>query len=330
VLLLPVALFTAWKAGAFRSWRYVVSFLSGAALGLAALIAVYAISNHSFSILGQIKADNQFGSVLSNLPIRRFFSYSAQSHQLWAKQYYLWHEATLFAFALPLIIISEVALLITKRPHATTGFITVCLFLSILSAILLQSTLPYYLIHLLPLIALTFAAQMNEWRKWPITFPTMSIANILLATFIAVRLIPEINHAAVMSKRIGEANSAAVQAAFEEEGRFREHNGVRPIVLAQAPAIHELLRDTSLRVMSEAFLFFPERRELPDSTFARIGVKYIIDYNRPMTPEYEVAVRHAIPIFSRTGTFLDRTIDYFHDTTSELDTLTMYELDSAK
>jgi hypothetical protein len=119
VLLLPPALYVAWQAGAFRSWRSFASFLSGAILGLAALVVVYSISNHGFSVMGGIKADNQFGSVLTNLPIRRFFSYSAQSHQLWAKQYYLWHEAPLFAIALPIIFLSEVACVRTRRPDSS-------------------------------------------------------------------------------------------------------------------------------------------------------------------------------------------------------------------
>jgi hypothetical protein len=330
VLLLPPALYVAWQAGAFRSWRSFASFLSGAILGLAALVVVYSISNHGFSVMGGIKADNQFGSVLTNLPIRRFFSYSAHSHQLWAKQYYLWHEAPLFAIALPIIFVSEAALLVIKRPHAATGFLTACFFLSLLGAIYFQSTLPYYLIHLLPLAALTFAAHLNEWRRWVLTIPILALANVALAAWIIFKWTPEIYHAEKMSKLIGEANSAAVQAAFEEKNRFREHNGVRPLVLAQAPAIHELLRDTSIRVMSEAFLFFPERKETPDSAIARMGVKYIVDYDRPMTPEYEEAVKHATPVFFRAGTLLDRNLDYLHDTTSEFDTLTLYEVDSAK
>jgi hypothetical protein len=53
-------------------------------------------------------------------------------------------------------------------------------------------------------------------------------------------------------------------------------------------------------------------------------VDYILDYDRPMTPEYARAIAAAIPVFSRTGPLLDRTVDYFHDTTSEIDTLTLY------
>jgi hypothetical protein len=68
--------------------------------------------------------------------------------------------------------------------------------------------------------------------------------------------------------------------------------------------------------------------ESTDSAIARADVNYIIDYHKPMTPEYDRAIRKWKPIFSRTGPLLDRTLNYFHDTTSELDTLTMYQVDS--
>src|SRR5207237_553787 len=129
-----------------------------------------------------------------------------------------------------------------------------------------------------------------------------------------------------LGRRIDEANTTAVQAAIEQESRLWKKGERKPLVLAQGPAIHELLRDTTMRLMTESFIFFPERDEPPDTTIAREGVNYILDYERPMTAEYERAVHTAIPVFSRAGHFLDRTANYFHDTTSEIDTLTLYQV----
>ncbi len=78
--------------------------------------------------------------------------------------------------------------------------------------------------------------------------------------------------------------------------------------------------------MSESFLFFPQVREPIDSTLAREHVSFIVDYNHPMSLEYQQAVERTTPIFYRIGPFLDRSVDYFHDTTTELDTLTLYEV----
>jgi hypothetical protein len=106
----------------------------------------------------------------------------------------------------------------------------------------------------------------------------------------------------------------------------------KPLVFAQGPAIHELLRDTNIRVMSESFIFFPlpQERNQPlqttDSVFSHARVAYVLDYNKPMTSEYETAVRRGTPIFSRIGPLIDRSVDYFHDSTSEIDTLTLYRM----
>jgi hypothetical protein len=330
VLLPPVTLYAAWRLGAFRSMKGAIAFFSGGVIAMAILIALYTVPNHSFSLAGGIAADNQFGSVLNNLPIHHLFSWSAQSHQLWAKGFYLWHEAPVFAFMLPFILMSELMLLITKRPHETVAFVTACLLLSLAVALFVQSTLPYYLIHILPLAALAFALHLEEWSKSSWAAPVIAVASLVLCAAIVFRWTPELRHAGQMGKRMDEANTAAIQAAIEEASRGWEPGGIKPLVLAQGPVIHELLRDTMLRVMSESFLFFPLQPELPDSVMARAGVAYALDYDKPMTPEYETAVRHGVPIFSRIGPMLDRTIDYFNDSTSEMDTLTMYQLDTSK
>lgn len=335
VLLPPIMIYCAWRFGAFRSVKAAITFVSGAVLGSVLILVLYAVPNHSISIASGISSDNQFGSVLSNLPIRHIFSRSAQSHQLWAKGYYLWHEAPLFAFVLPLILLSELTLRITKRAHLATSFVTVCLMLALLVALFVQSTLPYYLIHVLPLAALAFALHLEEWSKLAGSAPVIAVTSLALSTAIWLQSIPELGHAARIGNRIGEANTAAIQAAIEQASRDWEPGGKKPLVLAQGPAIHELLRDTELRVMNESFLFFPIRQpglgaDSPDSVIARAGVDYVIDYHKPMTKEYEAAVRRGEPIFTRIGPLLDRTVDYFNDTTSETDTLTMYQLDATK
>jgi len=333
VLLPPIVLFSAWRIGAIRSVKGTAAFVSGGMIGSVVIILLYAVGNHTFSLASGISSDNQFGSVLNNLPIRHLFSWSAQSHQLWAKGYYLWHEATLFAFVLPLILVSESYLLITKRTHHTTAFVTGCLLLALLVALFVQSTLPYYLIHILPLAALTFALHLKEWSKLSWSAPSIAFASLALTVVICFQSIPELIHAGRIGNRMSEANTAAIQAAVEQASRGWEPGGKKPLVLAQGPAIHELLRDTSLRVMNESFLFFPLKQTNgypPDTVMTREGVDYILDYHKPMTAEYAAAVQRGKPIFSRIGPFLDRKVDYFKDTTSEMDTLTMYQFDPSK
>lgn len=331
-----IILYAGWRFGALRRWNATAAFFGGGVLAMIALIALYAIPNHTFSFTSGISSDNQFGSVLNNLPILHLFSWSAQRHQLWAKGFYLCHEAPLFAFLVPLVIISEGGLILLKRPHSVTAFVTACLALALLVALFVQSTLPYYLIHVLPLATLAFALHLQHWSKPAWTMPVIALVSLALSTAIWLQWIPDLGRAGRIGNHVGEANTAAIQAAIEEVSRDWEPSGPKPLILAQGPAIHELLRDTAIRVMSESFLFFPIRHEgnplvdLPDSVMSRAGVQYILDYNKPMTVGYEMAVRRWEPVFTRVGPLLDCTLDYFRDSLSEIDTLTLYQVDTSK
>lgn len=327
LLLLPT-IFIAWYFGAFQTVRTLVALLAGGIVAVATLALAYVAANHHLVIAGIVAGNNQANAYLQHLPILRLFSLSAERHQLGAKLYYLWDEAAAFTFVLPLIAFSEIILLLRKRRHATTLFLTICLGCVLLGGAVFQSTLPYYVSYFLPLTALVFAAHAREWANENWLYPLIAIASIALSVQIFLIWLPAMNNAGRMGKRIAEANTAAIQAAIEQTGREWEPGIDHPLFLAQGPAVHELLRDTTVRVMSEAFLFFPLRPEPTDSVIARADVNYILDYNKPMTAEYERDVRKGKPIFSRIGPLLDRTINYFHDTTSELDTLTMYQVDS--
>jgi hypothetical protein len=329
LLFLPT-IFIAWYFGAIRTVRNILALLAGAFVALAALALVYVAANHHLVVAGLAAGNNQANAYLQHIPILRLFSWSAERHQLGAKIYYLWQEAPAFAIVLPLAALSEILLLLRKQPHAATLFLTICLGCVLLSGAILQSTLPYYVSHFLPLAALTFAAHAREWAKSDWLRPVIAVASLAVAVEIFAMWLPELSNAGKMGKRIDDANIAAIQAAIEQTSRDWERGVDHPLILVQGPAIHELLRDTSVRVMSEAFLFFPLCSELPDSVIARADVNYILDYNKPMTPEYARAVQKWKPIFSRAGPFLDRTLNYFHDTTSEIDTLTLYQVDSTQ
>lgn len=331
LLFLP-ALYIAWRFGALGNRKNALAFFGGGLVAITVLVGAYMAANHHVSIGGALFEESQAGSYLGNLPIMHPFSWSAQSHQLWAKGYYLWHEAPAFVMIFPLLVISTIMLAVLRR-HVDdrssieqANFLTICLTGALFSALLFQSTLPYYLIHILPLATLTLLIHLSAWRGTPWLRILIAMSALALAVVMVLVWIPQLRNAGRMGKRIDEANTTAVQAAIEQESRLWEAGSSRPIVLAQGPSVHELLRDTTIRLMTESFLFFPARREPPEATIAREGVNYIIDYNRPMTPEYQTAVRKAMPIFSRSGPLLDRTIDYFHDTTSELDTLTLYQV----
>ncbi len=334
-LLFLSTIFMAWYFGAFRNIWNVLSLLAGVVIAFGVLAAAYLAANHHLAVMGIGAGANQASDYFGHLPL---LSWSAERQQLATKLYYLWHEAPAFAIALPLIALSEIALLARKQKHTGARFLTSCLVLVLVSAAFFESALPYSLSYYLPLAALTLAAHAREWAKGLWLRPLIAIVSLTVVAEIFVTWLPELNNAGRLGDRIDQANTATIQAAIEEAGREWELGAPNPqwgndhpLFLAQAPAVHELLRDTTLRVMSESFLFFPLRRvsdpalESPDTLMARAGVNYVMVYNKLTMPEYEAALQRWKPIFSRSGPLLDRAVDYFHDTTSELDTLMLYQ-----
>ncbi len=333
LLLLPV-MFIASYFGVIRNIWNFFSLLTGAITAFAMLAGAYLAANHNLVLAGLTMGDNQASSYLDHLPVLHFFSRNAQVHQLGPKLYYLLHEAPTFVIVLPLILLSAIALFMRKVQHASTFVLTACLAGVLFGAAFLQNTLPYYLSYYVPLAGLTFAAHANEWRKFPWLPPLTTVVSFAVVVGIFAIGIPELDHAGQIGKHIDDTNIAAIHTAIEIVKRDWEPNVTKPLILAQGPAVHELLRDTTVRVMSESFIFFPLPRErnqplqTTDSVFAHAGVAYAIDYNKPMTSEYEMAVRRGTPIFSRIGPLLDRTVDYFQDSTIEIDTLTLYRINS--
>jgi hypothetical protein len=327
VLLLPVSLYIAWYFGLLKSAKSVGFLVGWLVLGFGILALASIATTHHFALISRLDAANPFGAAFGNLSKGNLLSLQAQGHQLWMKGLYLWQEAPIFAIILLLILISEGALLSKKRPHASTLFLTICLGCAMFSALFLQAARPYHLIHVLPLIALVFAAHTGEWSKAEWLRPTTAILSVAITVVLVLLWIPQMHQAGRIGKRITEANTAAVQAAVEEESRnwgINEH--YRPRFLAQGPAGHELLRDMSIRLMTESFLTYPASAEPFDSVLKKFGVDYIIDYGRLTTAEYKQTLQRASRVFVRSGTLLDRDVNYFGDTTSELDTLSLYAM----
>jgi hypothetical protein len=127
--------------------------------------------------------------------------------------------------------------------------------------------------------------------------------------------------------RITINNMAAVQSALEHINRSWNDTTRKPLVLAQGPALHEVLRDTNIDLMSEGFLFFPEKQESPSEVMRRLKVDYVIDYHHPMSSAYETAVTTlGRRVFTRGGELLDRSCDYTMDACQSFDTLSLYQI----
>ena len=325
LLILP-SLFIAWYFGIFRSISNFIFAIMGAILSGALLIAIYHFTTHNVSTFG-IANGNSVNSSLHHLPISHLFSWSAQRDQLGAKLYDLWHDAPAFVFVLPLIFISEIVLSLQQRPHPVCRFLTCSLALILIGSAFFQGTLPYYIVYFAPLAALTIAAQAMEWSKTEWLLPLVTVGSLVLMFEMLWIWLPELSNAGRLGVRINESNAAAVQAAMEEASRTWQP-GVKPLVLAQRPALHELLRDTNIRVMNESFLLsrLRDAGESADSEIAQTGVNYILDYHK--AKEYPANAWNGTPIFIRVGPLLDRSVNYFHDTSSELDTLILYEMKS--
>jgi hypothetical protein len=132
------------------------------------------------------------------------------------------------------------------------------------------------------------------------------------------------------------ANALAVGAALGEIEQT--DSGKRPLVLAFNPAVHEVLRDTNMWLMTTQFIEYPTTNRSVDSVLRGAGVNYVLVYASAIKPDYMREVgpiraaltRMATPIWERSGYFTDIGRSYFDTALGAPDTLRLYRLNNTK
>lgn len=316
-------IFALWKFRALR-WRNVLAVGAGSATVLALLLAIYGLSGAPASLFTKTVASNQFQSVVRGLPIMRPFSRSVQVANLLERLTGLWAEAPV---VLALCVASLSALVARHfiRGHQSR-FITDLGLASAIAWIFFESPALYYYMQVLPIFIVALIVSIDtllaERRKWP------ALAVGALLAYFAVN---DALKVAPLSLALAEQNKSATR----DVRRRVDMSSVDefPTLLAQNPAIAELNRFASLRLMTPHLLSFPTSTAPIEEQLSQIGVHFILLYSLPGDRNYSdeygklrrVVATNGLEVSRWTGTLFDVDRDYF-EPQPRSDTLTLYRL----
>jgi hypothetical protein len=315
---------------AFLLWQFksmnvrsIGGLLCGVLVVLGIILAIYGLSGAPPTLFTKTATSNQFESVAYGLPIMRPFSRSVQLANILQRGSGFRLEApALLGLALIAIVV-----LLFKRSIADhrTRFLVGYSVAVFAAWMLLENSALYYYMQVIPifvaaLVAVIFVRKPDSWR-W-----VTLVAGLILVIF-AVR---DAQTAGTLASELQRDNSAALSKALRAIDMSPIDEA--PIVLAQNPAVAELYRSTSLRLMTPHFLSFPISTAPVEDQLSNIGVDFVLlysvggggNYTSDYTSLHQVATTHGLVLTRWTGKLFDVGRDYFKEDTARIDTLTLY------
>ena len=309
------------------------SFFIGGAVVALILVAVSALRGQ-VSLFGSVSA-NAFSLNLHDIPFLRPFSRSVQFSNVLQRWRTLSTLGLGYLIALLVVSILAVFKYVQKKLSFALdvrfGIVAIILF----SWFEFESAAPTsYLIYVLPVLSVAIA--LVAWR----TLPIRGREWIVLFAGIALTIcgLTDAWRVRSVGRDISKANDRAVNDALGQviHGSEDPH----PIVLTFNPAVHDVLMDTSVRLMTTHLVEFPSEvksgSELTPTQYAikKAHVRYILLYRSGLKPDYmreagpitDAAYRLGVRVWQQTGVFTDIGRSYFDAQSGTPDTLQLYHL----
>ena len=304
-----------------------IGFCIGPIVFISILIGISILRGQS-TLFGSA-VTNAFAFNLHDIPALRIYSRSVQFANLaqrW-KTFSAFGIGYLIVFGVQLIAAS-IAFLRNKVPTKISPRAVIILAVSF-SWFELESAAPTsYLIYILPVLSVAAGLELMRLAKGSLRTWLIAATSIPLLVF-GFLDIPGVHG---RGYRIMTDNYQAVGAALSEIER--PDSNAKPLVLAFNPAVHEVLRDTTVRLMTTHFIEFPAKAERVDSVLCNQGVQYVLLYRSAIKPDYmreigpisDAMKRIGTLVWERPGYFTDIGRSYFHSDLSTPDTLQLYRI----
>jgi hypothetical protein len=301
--------------------KAIAAWLAGILVAIGILSLAYRIGAGEVSLFGHGGTSGIFNFVIRDIPILRPFSRNVQISNLQER----FHIATNDVPGLLLLIGLSILFLggykfmqfRMKRHHvflriATAQeqrFFLLASLLSTLSWLLLEGSRPYYLFHIIPMLAVGFAIILQFWNdifstKWFGT--TAAIGAMVLAILLDVsHAIPSPVFGATMQR-----DQSSVLARFLPE---LKNDGHKARVLCDVAVLDRALCDTS-HAMLTLDMFQPpaEPKALVSKLYAN-KIDYVILRSSPLGSAFEPG-RALIPhVLDSIGILQDSTLGFFYD-----------------
>lgn len=335
------ALFTVIVRSRKKWMRSCFAFLAGFVLFALVLIAIAAFTGQ-MTVLGS-SSKGAFALNLHDIPVLRLYSRSVQFANLAQR----WNEFQTYALGF-IVVFAAIAMLaiiqwIRIRGRFAVPLSVATIFMVLISWLECESSAPTsYLIYVLPILSFSAALSLNKLFKESSRMWVIAFAGIVLGIF-AFRDMPG---AYGKGYQIMTDNSLAVGAALDAIEQPDDtiatlrpkDSSHRPLVLAYSPAVHEVLRDTNVQLMTTQFIEYPATNASVDSVLRNAGVNFVLlyasaikpDYMREVGPIRAAMARIATPIWERSGYFTDIGRSYFDTILGAPDTLRLYRMNKTQ
>jgi len=322
-LLIPVAIFFAWRFGVLAKATNFTLTVSGALAVLALLIIAYYVANPDLSLFTSGAGHTQFHDVLQSIPALRPFSRSVQMANILIRVKQILAEA-------PSILLLPILVPFLPRSWWRKGQHTVSIAVGIvsLSWLLFQGAEINYLIHILPLLFFALALLLSNLRSTATSRWALASISVIFALF----SFRDALFARNAAQTIDDSNSHEINN-IRTNIKQTWHGNIAPRVIAEPPALDRLSQDTNITTITDHFISFSTRVEPIDSFFARQRIDYVVLYNSPTYPKnrpendpfYQAVERSGSLILSQAGKSGDVGRDYFHPSPWQ-DTLLLFQL----
>lgn len=314
--------------GGYRSrssWFWVVA-------GVVAALALTAVVQYAFSgellLSGPEGHKAEFNDVTRDIPLLRIFSLGAQFSVLQRRAEMLWTEAPLMFALIPVVcfVLWNGRREISNRYHLR---MLVCASVALLVWYFLQRIHPAYTIQMLPLfiLAATIAISRMHLPRWVILGACVVVSVVTIVSM---------TESTPAARNGADWTNANEEAIAKLRSRIVAVGSSKPLVMVEASATMPLLSDTTIRLMTTHFQFFPIYDDSIEQTLDRHGVDYCILFNtahygydrNAIDPLVRTIKSRGDLIGSEAGDFFDIGKDYFdpHPHRLNLDTLFLYRL----
>jgi hypothetical protein len=314
----------------------VLGFLGGIVTFVIMLLAISALRGQ-LTLFGMSGTDS-FALNLHDIPALRFFSRSVQIANLSQRWTMLRMYGSGYAFVFAGLAVATLVQYLPKLSRTPIRIHAITVVVVLFSWLEFESAAPSsYLIYVLPVLSIAAALWMKDLVQEHVRIWVIAVLSIIVG-FFAFRDIPGMHG---KGYHLMTANALAVGTALGE--MESSDTGIHPLVLAFNPAVHEVLRDTNVRLMTTQFIEYPAdvssgRNFYSDSILRKVGVNYVLFYSSSIKPDYMREVgpirstldRIGTPVWERPGYFTDIGRTYFGTTLGAPDTLRLYRINKAK
>ncbi|MEO8872579.1 MAG: hypothetical protein ABI444_07890 [Candidatus Kapaibacterium sp.] len=319
--------YAAWKLGALKHWRQFAAMIAGATVIVGALLAIYFSSMGDISMYGSHRS-LQYQNIVGSLPVFHPFSVAVQ----WINTYLRIRQFMMEAWPVGLLLAVGVLywmLIARPRPRIRiaqpkVAFFLVATFWLVMSCMLFEGPAVFYLIHLLPWLAIAAVLLAERAVRRFINGKARRVVIIVASLFVVCAITNAFYHAEMFGN-VGATLTQAHSAAVSELLAKTYTLGKKPLIATAQQGVNYVDRDTNVRLMTYHFLLFGLENVSPIEVIDSEHVDYLLTYTgRPDDAMQSAADSYGTLVATSIGHYTDLYRDYFAPNWTHLDTLRLY------